>query len=184
MDAVENCSYMFLDARLFNQPCIWNMGNVNDAAFMFSNAFAFEGLGVPDWNLSNLNADLNADGYSSLEYFLSDTLFNGSLANVPWNRLNYAKFTLSQSNLPSFTSEVVDWGLGTVENQDLTGFFSSTTWTTSAYDNALEYWANSSTTASGVTFDAGNTNYSSSQQANRDYLTNTLGWSITDNGAI
>jgi len=179
---VNNTSYMFLSCYQFDQPLNWDTSNVKEFQYMFSNAYAFsQDLSGLDFS-SISTSDVEIGTIYALDWFLSDTLSDYPLPNVPWETLEAAKYVLSQYNT-NYTQDISTWGLGQKDNQDLTGFFDQTTWSTEKYDSALEQWAGNSQTARNVIFDAGSTQYSLSQQSNRDYLTDILGWEITDAGS-
>ena len=164
----------------------WDVSSGECFDYMFVNNYNFA-LDLSIWDFSSIvNGRSTFDPtYWPLSWFIADTQADYPLNNVPWSTMSGSEYVLAQFNdhapVAFYTHDISQWGLHTVENGDWKGFLTTTTWSTELYDTALEYWANSSDTASGVIFGCNET-YSPNQQANRDYLTNTLGWTLTDNG--
>ena len=81
----------------------------------------------------------------------------------------------------SFNGDIGSWNVSAVTGmQDM---FLGGSLSTVNYDLLLIGWS-LLTLKSGVTFSAGTTQYSASSQDERDILTGTFSWSITDGGSL
>lgn len=79
----------------------------------------------------------------------------------------------------AFNQDISAWDISAVT--DMSMMFLSATLSTSNYDALLTGWSVQSV-QSNVTFDGGNSMYSSASQSARDTLTGASNWTITDGG--
>jgi len=81
--------------------------------------------------------------------------------------------------LSAFNQDIGVWDVSSVTIMN--GMFWGARLSQANYDALLLGWSAQSL-QNGVTFDGGNSQYSTSSQAARDTLTNAFGWTITDGG--
>ncbi len=177
--AYSNVSYFFLFSFVLNDA---NVGKIDVSQVVCAENFLYDAR-LFNQPIDQMNwASIPDASNGCFDSFLdSADSFNQPLPSWPWYRFDdLHDFFL---NALSFNQDISEWGLGQIENQQLYGFLTGTSFSTENYDKALEFWATDSNTATGVNFEAADTQYSSDQQANRDYLTDTLGWTINDAGA-
>jgi surface protein len=79
----------------------------------------------------------------------------------------------------TFDQSLSSWDVSSVTN--MIDMFTDVTLSQANYDALLLGWSARSL-QSDVIFDAGNSQYSPSSQANRDTLTDAFGWTVTDGG--
>ena len=186
MSSATTTRYMFFRTSVFNQDIsVWDMSNVQQIENMFYSASAFnQPIGV--WDLSNVYSRDGGNNYSDSVLELCDN-FNQDLSNWPFGQ--WQTFHDALTNSPSFNQDVSRWDLsnmGSGSDQGLENTFNGTGMSTENYDIALEAWANETyhSTPIGMRLGMSSTQYSTSQQANRDTLTSVFGWEITDAGSV
>ena len=83
------------------------------------------------------------------------------------------------SGATAFDQNLGGWDVDKVT--DMTDMFNNKTLSTPNYDALLNGW-NLEILRPGVTFNGGNSKYSSGAAAARGHMINTFGWAITDGG--
>ncbi len=163
---------MFHGATSFNQDIsAWNVGNVNDMEYMFSGATSFN-QDISTWNVSSVT--------SMSEMFPNATSFNQDISS--WNVSNVTSMSAMFSEATSFNQNISTWDISNVT--DMEDMFYDVTLSTENYDAILNAWSQL-TLQTGVDFHAGNSQYSTCNQAARDILTNAPNnWIITDDGSV
>jgi surface protein len=167
---VTNMTSMF-NSTPFNQPIgSWNVSGVTDMESMFSNSTYNQPLS--GWNVSNVS------------YF--NNMFGNSIFNQPIGNWNVSKatnmsymFQYSQFNQP-----IGNWNISGVTNFN---FFmlnkTTSTLSSSNLDNIYNGWVTKNPQI-GITITFGSAKHTSGSTANKNILTSTYGWSITDGGVI
>ena len=161
----------FQDASALNDPNIsdWGVGNVTDMRRMFWGATSFD-QPLNGWDTSNV--------LSMFRMFIGATSFNQPLNN--WETSATSIFTQMFNGATSFDQDLGDWNVSAVT--DASSMFLNVTLSTPNYESLLTGWE-SQTLTSGVTFDGGNSTYSSqSATDSRASLIADDGWTITDGG--
>ncbi|MFT7443017.1 MAG: surface protein [Maribacter sp.] len=175
----------FFQAYAFNQPLnVWNISNVvNLYGTLYQTNYNHQ---LSNWDTSNVTTMENLFGYGK---------FNKSIAN--WNTSKVQSF-FAMFNRAFDTQEAYNIDLFDISNCIKFGeMFNDVTMDTSIYDSILVNWNKTlnekypDLTASGypattVTFDAGNSKYSSGfntapQEAKNNLITK-FKWTITDGG--
>lgn len=163
-------SGMFSFASSFNQPLdSWSFPLVQGLAYLFDGATAFN-QPLNSWDVSNV---------TSIPYILSETAYNYPLDT--WDVSKVTDMSDSFSMASNFDQDLGSWNVSqtTVFNRILNG----TNLSPAHYDSLLLGWSQLNL-ASGKTFDAKPAQYSSASASARDYIINTFGWVINDNGLI
>ncbi len=173
---------MFYEAPAFNQPIgSWNTSNVTDMSFMFYQATTFNqditswnttkvtNMALMFWNAINFNIDISGWTVSNVLYM--DNMFEGATA---------------------FKQDLSNWTPSSCTN--MTGMFSGvdindpdSDTNQNNYNALLKSWGidKLSSMQDGITFNGGNSNYSSSDAiTGRDNLITQKGWTITDEGVV
>jgi len=109
--------------------------------------------------------------------FWNNAVFNQDLSN--WNTSNVTQMNGMFENATSFDRSLGNWDVSKVE--DMVTMFEGSGLSTQNYDATLIAWNNLPLLQNGVQFDAGNSQYCSSEVA-RQNLIDTYGWNITDGG--
>lgn len=167
--SVTDMSSMFYDSH-FNQPLDnWDVSSVTSMYSMF--------MGSPfNQNISNWNT---TSVTSMANMFMYDTSFNQQINN--WDVSKVTTMSSMFNDATSFDEPLNNWNVSNVGG--MSNMFSGVTLSTSNYDGILNDWSKENLQSS-VSFDAGNSYYSSSAVDARAVLTNTSGfaWTITDGG--
>ena len=136
---------------------------------MFLGATSFNG-DISTWNVSNVT--------NMRAMFYEATSFNGDIST--WDVSNVTGMGYMFYNATSFNGDIGNWDVSSVNN--MVAMFTGITLTIATYDAILTSWG-AQNLQNGVTFDAGNSVYcSKSAQLGRQNMTNTYGWTISDNG--
>jgi surface protein len=171
---VSNVSYflgMFYGATAFNQDISsWNVSNANDMNYMFYSATSFN-QDISSWNVSNVTT-MNG-------MFNSATSFNQDISS--WNVSNVTNMYRMFNNATSFDQNLGNWNVSNVTN--MTHMFTGITLSTSNYDAILNGWS-ALTLQNNVTFDAGNSKYSSNGATAKQNIIDTYSWTINDGGEL
>ena len=135
------------------------------------------------YGCSNLNSNatdaLNLTGTLFLNYtFASCTNFNGSIGN--WNTSSVTSMSSMFYSASSFNQDIGNWDVSKVSTMTL--MFLGVTLSTPNYDSLLMGWLNYAPLKTGVSFDAGDSEYLTGGDA-RQTLIDTYSWSISDGGA-
>ena len=170
VSAVTNMRGMFTSAIAFNQDLSgWDVSAVTDMGWMFDGARAFnQDLG--DWDVSAV-IDMGT-------MFFYANAFNQDLSG--WDVSAVTNMGGMFSSAIAFNQDLSGWNVSAVSNMG--GMFDGVTLSTSNYDALLAGWSVQSV-QSNVSFDGGNSQYSSASQDARDTLTGSpFNWAITDGG--
>ncbi len=194
LSQVSDMSYMFDGARVFNGDISnWDVSAVTDMNTMFAEASAFN-QDISNWNVSSVthmggmfrsassfNQDISNWDVSHVREMMS--MFNNAWAFnqdiSSWNVSSVLQMHYMFDYATSFDQNLRNWDVSLVRG--MRNMFRSAALSTANYDGLLAGWS-SQNLESGVSFDAGSTQYSSSSQAARDVLTNTHGWIVADGG--
>ena len=190
----------FSNAASFNgNVSTWNTSRVTSFHRLFYEACAFSG-DVSAWDVSQVT-----DFESAFECDAGNSLFDSDLS--AWDTSSATDFSYMfecDGGNCAFNQPIGSWNTSLVTdmqymffgssafNQDLSGwdvswvtdlsyFLSGNNLSEANYDALLNSWAGQDV-QSGVTFDAGNSIYTAAAIASRDYLVNTMNWTITDGG--
>ncbi|MBK6820876.1 MAG: BspA family leucine-rich repeat surface protein [Bacteroidetes bacterium] len=191
---VTTMEFMFAGAFSFNQPIgNWNLGNIYSTTGMFLWAVSFN-QPIDNWNVSSLhwahymfdhatafNQPLNNWNTSNLKgagaMFLDAINFNQPLNN--WNTSNVDQMGWMFQRATSFNQTLKDWNLSSLGSQyELARIFDSSGVDCYNYSSTITGWANNPATPSGRHLEAYTMHYDSISTLARDFLINTLGWSI------
>ena len=196
VSGVINMGYMFHGATAFNQDIGgWNVSNVTDMSGIFDGATRFN-QDIGGWNVSSVtnmwmmfsradvfNQDISGWKVSSVTdmgYMFSWTdVFNQDIGG--WNVSSVTDMRLMFSGATVFNQDISGWNVSSVANME--NMFRNVTLATENYDSLLIEWGNLSL-QSGVSFSAGNSMYSSAATSARQYIIDTYGWTIIDDGLI
>ena len=163
--SVNNMDNMFSDS-VFNQDISsWDVSSVNDMSEMFENSTFNQD--ISNWDVSSVN-DMND--------MFAKSVFNRSIDN--WDVSN-VKSMWNMFESSAFNQNIGNWDVSNVE--DMRNIFKGGRLSTSNYDALLMGWSRL-VLKIGITFNAGNSYYSSGVQGYRDILTNNFAWEITDSG--
>ena len=166
---VTNMSDMFYSDTNFNQNISqWNTANVVNTYGMFDSDTNFN-QPIGSWNTNSLT--------DSSFMFAYDANFNQNISH--WNTAHVTDMSYMFYSDTNFNQNIGSWNTSSVTT--MLGMFSGDTLSIPDYDALLTGWA-SRTEQHGVTFNAGNSEYSSCGVAGRNTLINTYGWSISDGG--
>ena len=178
VSAVTDMSNTFRDASAFNGDIsLWDVSAVTDMSYMFTctfNTCAFN-RDISQWDVS---AVTDMDNMFSCSY--STCAFNGDISQ--WNTAlvtNMSKMFTCFDSACAFNGNISQWDVAAVT--DMARMFEGITLSTENYDALLQGWGSQSL-QSGVIFDGGDSQYSSSAQSSRDALVNSYGWTVTDGG--
>jgi surface protein len=194
---VINMQGMFYSAETFNQDISsWDVGNVTDMSSMFAMAYAFN-QNIGAWNVSHVT--------NMLQLFYQAGSFNHNIGswNVGkvtqmynmftyaesfnqdigmWDVGNVTDMTSMFSYAHSFDQDLGNWDVSNVLSMD--NMFSEVELSTANYDNLLMGWATRDLKP-GILFNAGSSRFSPGAAAEaRDFIINTFGWTIFDDGMI
>jgi len=205
VSSVTNMFSMFRDCYLFNQDIGgWDVSNVTDMFTMFLRASAFN-QDLNTWDTSSVtnmaymfrdcylfNQDIGGWDVSSVAnmkwMFRSATAFNQSLNS--WDTSSATDMSDMFYNATIFNQPLDDWDVSNVTN--MAGMFYRSGLDSTNYEALLIGWTGwiggsaTKSLQSDVPFHGGNATYSIGSDAEdaRDYLTNTLNWTIIDGGGI
>ena len=186
---------MFNSASSFNQDInIWNVSNVTNMFAMFTGSTGFNG-DISSWNVSNVtdmtfmfnaasafNQDLSTWNVSKVTdmsfMFQSATSFNGDISS--WNVSNVTDMDFMFFEASSFNQDIGIWDVSSVTT--MANMLDNSGLTSTNYDNLLNGWAALPSPRSGVVLGAAGINFCTGT-ADRDILTGTHGWTITDAGS-
>ncbi len=194
LSQVRNASYMFRNAKSVNGGFEnWNTGSIQVFSRMFSGATSFNG-NISSWNMSQafnteymfsqaiaFNQNINAWNMENIGVMRG--MFSGAISFNQtvdsWNLSRVFNVEDVFRNAASYDKSFGNWNIGSI--QYINGLLSGASLSTDQYDIMLQTWRQNQT-ARNLVINAGRSTYCQSSEA-RDYLINTLGWTITDGGA-
>jgi len=162
----------FYYAKNFNfDISSWNVVNITNMRDMFNEADAFTG-NIGNWNVSNVE--------TMQTMFYGANAFNTDISS--WNVGKVENMRSMFDGAASFNQNVGNWNISNVTT--MLSMFYGVTLSTSNYDAILNGWSAQSV-QSGVSFNGGNSKYSSAALAARNILTGEPNnWSISDGGMV
>jgi surface protein len=159
---------MFKQCPVFNQPLnSWTLTSAVTMASMFSSTTLFN-QPLDSWDMSNVE--------SIYGLFWSCIDFNQDISG--WNTSSVENMANTFNNANDFEQNIGNWDVSNVTNA--TSMLYSMTLSTANYDSLLIGWG-AQNLQSGVTFSGGGSEYCQGDTS-RNYMTNTMGWTITDGG--
>jgi surface protein len=194
VSGVIDMGYMFYRATAFNQDIGgWNVSNVTDMSGMFDGATIFN-QDIGGWNVSSVtdmwmmfswadvfNQDISGWKVSNVTdmgyMFYEADVFNQDIGG--WNVSSVTDMRLMFSGATVFNQDISGWNVSSVANME--NMFRNVRLATENYDSLLIEWANLSL-RSGVSFSAGYSLYSPNAANARQFIIDTFGWTINDNG--
>ena len=123
---------------------------------------------LDDWDMSNVT-NTNRMFYKAID-------FNQSLDS--WDMSSVDSLKLMFRSASAFDQSLATWDIGSAESMD--GMFLDAGLSVENYDSTLISWAGQSVQP-GVVFDGGSSQYCAAA-VSRQYLIDSLGWSISDGG--
>lgn len=175
---VQNMSGMFAGAEDFNSPIgNWDTSNVQNMSYMFQGNPVFN-QDIGGWNTANVT-DMSG-------MFLNAAAFNQDIGN--WDTSSVQNMSSMFTSAYAFDQNIGAWNISSVT--DMTAMFFDAQLSLYNYSALLRGWCDSANLNGGpygITFDGGNSQYSSTEggfAAHKawDDLVNNFGWSITDGG--
>ncbi|WP_109832643.1 BspA family leucine-rich repeat surface protein [Reichenbachiella versicolor] len=164
---IEDMQYMFKGATNFNGDISgWNVEAVTDMSFMFSGATSF---------------NQNLGGWKTNKLTRASRMFEGASSfNQPlnWHVELVTDMSSMFYNASAFDQDLSSWKLNPAV--DMSNMLNNTGMSCTNYSNTLAGWAALSPTVINRNLDATNITYGSLAIKDRATLTNTLGWSITN----
>lgn len=171
---VSSVKYMygvFYEATAFNQDISgWDVSNVEVFDFFLTRATSFN-QDLSGWDVSS------AVTMSSM--FNEVPLFNFDIAN--WDVSNVTTMTFMFANNDTLEVDLSGWDISNAA--DVNNMFAYSTLTTRNYDSLLVGWSQLELT-NGLTFDAGNSQYSEAGSVARQSMIDNFGWTINDGGLV
>ena len=164
---------MFCAAQSFNQDIsTWNVSSATDMHYMFWAAHSFN-QDISTWDVS---------GVTNMMYmFYTAQSFNQDISI--WDVSSVTTMEYMFGDASSFDQNIGSWDVSSVI--DMTNMFHDVTLSKANYDSLLIGWSQLSL-QTGVTFDGGNSKYSTDAADERNTLTadppTGFGWIITDGG--
>ena len=151
--------------------------SVTDLRYLFANRdfTAQMNTAVATWNTANV---------TEFAYMFSNTDFTGDVSGWDVHNATMLKAMFgadAQLSPPLFNRSLASWNLK--DGVDMTtGFGCPPGWSTANWTASLVGWASDPTPAHNVQLDACGKQWYDSAQSSRNYLVNTLGWIITNDG--
>ncbi|MFA8450967.1 MAG: BspA family leucine-rich repeat surface protein [Bacteroidales bacterium] len=167
---VNKMKYMFNSASAFNQDISkWDVSKVTDMSNLFYNAKVFN-ADISSWDVSNVN---------NMQYiFAFASSFNQDLSN--WDVSSVTDMNNMFNTALAFNQNISSWDVSKVT--DMTNMFLQISISSKTYNEMLIAWSKLNL-QSDVSFNAGNTYYSSDEaEVARKKIIDTYNWNITDLG--
>lgn len=169
--SVTSMRFMFWEASSFNQDIgVWNVSGVTSMRYMFHVASSFN-HDISNWDVSSVT-DMNS-------MFRGASSFNQDIGD--WDVSSVTGMYGMFRGAFSFDQDLGNWNVSQVTNMQ--EMFLDVTLSTTNYDSLLIGWS-SLNLQSGVTFHAGDSQYSSAAADERQYIIDTYGWTINDAGQV
>ena len=173
---------MFSGASAFNQNIgAWNISNVTDFSWMFSNATAFNNGGSDDidnWTFST-TSNINMSGMFGGTNTTLSCKFNRYIGS--WNTERVTNMSSMFANNTAFNQDIGAWNVSNVTN--FTNFMagkSAANYSAANLDSIYNGWS-SRPVQPNINISFGSIAYTSQSQAGKDILTNAPNnWVITD----
>jgi surface protein len=168
LNGITNMSYMFFYVYQLNQDISFlNVSNVTNMSQMFSIGPGHPNIG--SWNVSNV---------TNMTWMFYSTPFNDNISS--WNVSKVTNMSDMFAGCSAFNQDISSWNVSKVT--DMGGILNgATSFSRSNLTNIYNAWPALPSLQSSVQFDASVCYYSGCQD-NKDILTNTYGWVITDGG--
>ena len=182
----------------------WNISNVNSMYQMFSNCESLTNLSVGSWDVSNVTdmygmfrrcasltsldvGDWDVSKVVDMSIMFQSCNLLTSLDVSNWNVSSVINMYQMFYQCNSLTNlNVGDWNISNVTN--MSGMFFNVILDTTSYDNLLVGWSTSSAgetqIPTNITFNGGNSKYTSVGEAAKNILEGTYNWIINDGGLI
>ena len=162
-------TFMFRDASAFNQDLRkWKVSKVTMMASMFRDATSFN-QNISGWDVRKVT--------TMSHMFSGATAFNQDIGD--WVVDNVINMNLMFRNATSFDQNIGRWDVSNV--RFMISMFAGATLSTENYDALLTRWSMLDLQLN-VNFHAGNSEYCN--QAARNVLTETYGWTIADSDSL
>ncbi|MCS3827539.1 surface protein [Salinibacter ruber] len=166
---------MFLDAVNFNQDISsWDVSSVDRMSGMFEGAASFDQY-IGSWNTSNVSR--------MSRMFEGAKNFNQDIRS--WDVSNVRSMASMFQNASSFNQNIGGWDVSNVRDSfsrdAFDNFLTGAELTPENYDALLTGWAQLDLT-DGLTFDAGQSQYTSGAESARQSIIEEEGWTINDGG--
>jgi surface protein len=172
VSGVTDMGGVFFQDAVFNQPIgSWDVSSVTTMSSLFSSDSDFN-QDISGWNLTSL-----LDAGAIFENAVS---FNQPIGS--WDMSSVTSLNNMFAGATSFDQDISSWDVSNVYNME--GMFSGVNLSTSNYDALLGQWSTLEFVPENITFDGGNSQYSSAGKVGRDILTDTYNWTISDGGFV
>lgn len=174
VSSVTNMSVMFFSAEAFNQDIGgWDVSSVTTMAIMFGSATSFN-QDIGGWDVSNVT-DMN-------RMFFGATSFNQDIGG--WDVSSVTRMGGMFKGATSFDQDISGWDVSNVtefESSIAGGFLEGGKLSTENYDALLTVWEKLDL-QDGLTFDAGQSQYTSDAESARQAIIEDDNWTINDGG--
>jgi len=174
---VTNMRFMFNDAEGFDQDIgEWNTGNVTNMAFMFQAATSFN-QDISQWDVSNVT--------DMAFMFFDATSFDQPIGS--WDVSGVTDMVAMFGGATSFDQDLGSWDVSSVDDSQpdapdsFESFLGGTELSSVNYDALLNGWSQLDLT-NGLTFDAGESQYTTEAESARQSIIDEENWTINDGG--
>ncbi|WP_259058405.1 BspA family leucine-rich repeat surface protein [Salinibacter ruber] len=169
VSSVKDFGGMFVDATSFNGRIEnWDVSNATEVNIMFSGAQSFN-RDIGSWNVSSVT---NMGGM-----FENATSFNQDIGR--WDVSSVTDMNGMFAGATAFNQNIGGWDVSGVERFDR--FLEGTELSPSNYDALLNGWSQLDLT-NGLTFDAGESQYTAEAESARQSIIDEENWTINDGG--
>ena len=173
--SIVNMERVFQQASSFNQSLDnWYTSSVTNMKYLFWKASSFD-QPLNNWNTANV---------TDMTGVFAETAFNYPLNN--WNTSKVITMFGMFYKALSFDQALGSWDISSLTNCSL--MFTDVTLSSLNYDNLLNGWASldagETQIPTGLTLEAGGSQYTTAGQAARNSLEVTYSWQINDGGLV